>query len=247
MSRSRSLSLLLTAMVLIAVVPYAPAQDADASHWWTLYLQRSWPKQTATNAQIRMINDTFGSNFDTWDDITNLSLGTQLFWRVNPKFRLGVELDFSQGQIDGETTVPTAEAGPANLKFVQNYSVFANLLAAAHWMPCPDCERVKPFILLAAGFAYERDTTQLTLHNTFFYERLEVLNDGWFPALTFGVGIDVPLSQESPWAVQFGAAYYWGRLKHMVPATGSLAPAAEIEADTDSTGPNIWVGVVRAF
>jgi len=239
MSRRLALSLVLAVLVVTVAAPRAVAQGTEESRWWTLYIQRSWPKQTNTNAQIQMINDTFGSNFDTWDDVTNLSVGTQLFWRVNRTMRLGIELDFSP--------VPTEEAGPANLKFVQNYSMFATVLAAAHFMPCPSCDSVKPFILLAAGYAYERDTTQLTLHNTFFYERLEVLNDGWFPVLTFGAGIDVPLSRESPWAVQLGAAYYWGRLKHMVPARGSLAPAPEIEADTDSTGPNVWIGVVRSF
>jgi len=27
------------------------------------------PKQTRTNAQIEQINDTFGVDFDTWDDV----------------------------------------------------------------------------------------------------------------------------------------------------------------------------------
>jgi hypothetical protein len=32
-----------------------------------------------------------------------------------------------------------------------------------------------------------------------------------------------------------------------LPARGSLAPAPEVLADTDSTGPNYWLGVGRRF
>lgn len=231
--------------VLVSTASLGAQEPGD--RWWTLYLQRAWPKQTTANAQIEQINDLFGVDFDTWDDTTNLSLGTQLFWQVDRRWKVGVELDMSWGQIDGEATVATDFAGPANLKFVQKYALFANLMAAAHFLPCPSCERAVPFVLGAAGVGYEKDTTQLTLHNTFFYQRLEVENEGWFPVATVGVGVDIPLGPARAWFFELGTAYYWGRLDHMVPAEGSLAPAPKVRADTDSTGPNVWIGVARRF
>jgi|GEM_PF-1876714 len=235
----------LMVLVACAAAP-AAAQEQGRDRWFNVFLQQSFPRQDTTNAQIDEINGMFGTGFDTWDDVVNLSLGLQLFWRVSPYLRMGAELDLSQGQIDGEETVDTL-AGPARLKFIQRYSVFTSALLVAHVLPCPSCERVKPFILAAAGVGYEEDRTQLTLNNSFIYEQLVVENDGAFPVYTAGCGLDIPFAKGSDWYGIVGIAYYWGRLDHYVSAEGSLAPAPEVRADTDSTGPNYWLGVGRRF
>lgn len=233
----------------LAAVLLAPAVAlaAEPGGWSTsLYVQQAFPKQTRTNAQIEQINDTFGADFDTWDDIANLSLGVKVFRRVAPAWLLGVELDWSAGGIDGETTIPT-EAGPARLAFEQTYSVFANLMAAAHWFPCRSCERFRPFVLMGLGVGYEKDQTELTLTNEYLDEGLFVDNDGWFPVGTAGIGVEINLSADRAWFLEAGGAYYWGRLEHHVPASGSLAPAPEVLADSDTTGPNYWIGIGRRF
>jgi hypothetical protein len=232
-------------VLLLAGAAPAAAQGSDWDNWWNIYIQQSFPKQTNTNKQIEQINSMFGADLPTWDDMVNLSLGTQLFWKVGGHLRVGAELDLSQGQLEGEETV-TTEAGPTQLKLIQRYSMFVSALAAAHYLPCPDC-RVSPFVLGAVGVGYEKDRTTLTLNNSFIYEQLLVENDGWFPVYTAGVGLDIPFRRGGEWYGILGVAYYWGRLDHYVPASGSLAPAPEVRADTDSTGPNYWVGVGKRF
>jgi hypothetical protein len=233
----------LFAVLLGVAAPALAAGDA-----WTanLYLQEAFPKQTRTNRQIAEINAAFGTHFEDWDDIHNLSLGGQLFRRVAEHWKVGVEVDYSQGEVAGHATIDT-EAGPAELDFEQRYSIFADALAAAHFLPCPRCRRVEPFVLLAAGVAYEKDRTRLALANAYLDEGLRVDNDGFYPVYTAGVGLDVPLSKSRGLALQLGAAYFWGRLQHRVAARGSLAPAPEVLADTDSTGPNYWVGLSWRF
>ena len=228
---------LVWALAALAALPTAAAESS-----FDLYVQEAFPKQTRTNAQIAEINAAFGTDFDDWDDTHNLSLGAKWLWRVAPRWRVGVEVDWSRGAIDGAATVDTP-AGPARLEFEQRYSIFANLLAAAHFLPCPACRRGEPFVLLGVGVAYERDHTTLTLRNDFLDDALRADHDGAFPAATAGVGIDLPISRRRPLFLQLGVAYYWGRLEERVPVRGSLAPAPEAIADTDSTGPNYWVGL----
>jgi len=228
--------------VLAAVALVAAVGPATAQEWsMSFYIQQAFPKQTNTNKQIEAINATFGSDFDTWDDVANLSIGTQLYHRVSDVLLVGGEFDYSRGSLDGTATVET-EAGPAELAFEQKYSVFANLLFAAKYLPCRTCSTVVPFAYGALGVAYEKDTTTLTLRNEYLDEDLRVENDGWFPAYTAGIGLDLYPFANKAWYLEVGTAYYWGRLTHMVPASGSLAPAPEVEADTDSTGPNYWLG-----
>ena len=232
---------------VLLVVLAGPAWAQVAPEWAvTGYLQEAFPKQTRTNQQIAEINQIFGADFDDWDDVHNLSLGVKLLRRVSPRWLAGLELDYSAGAIDGSATVPT-EAGPAAVDFEQRYSVFADFMVAAHWQPCRGCERAVPFVLLAAGIGYEKDRTTLTLRNAYLDEELRVDNDGWFPAATAGLGLDVPFGERRLWYGELGVAYFWGRLEHHVPALGSLAPAPEVLADTDSTGPNYWVGVGWRF
>jgi opacity protein-like surface antigen len=227
----------------------AAAQAQGAGHGggvWslTLYGQESFPKQTNTNDQIAEINRTFGTHFEDWDDTHNLSL--QLFRRVSPRWQLGLEVDGSRGSIGGTETVLT-EAGPAELEFEQKYDLYADLLGVAHFLPCPSCRRVTPFVLLGAGVAYEKDTTTLTLRNEYLDSELTADSDGTFPVYTAGLGLDVPVPAGGPWYLEVGTAYFWGRFEHRVPARGDLAPAPEVLADTDSTGPNYWIGIGRRF
>jgi len=221
----------------------ASAKEPTENDWTlNLYLQEAFPKQTRTNQQIAEINTTLGTHFDDWEDIHNLSLGGQLLRRLGPHWKLGFEVDYSQGAVDGEETVETL-AGPARAEFEQRYSTFADLLAAAHWLPCPTCRRIEPFVLLAAGFAYEKDRTTLTLRNDYLDESLRVDHDGTYPVATVGIGVDIPLTRSRTTFLQVGTAYFWGRLEEEAAAQGSLAPAPQVTADTDSTGPNYWIGL----
>jgi hypothetical protein len=232
------------AAAFVTILLAGPAARAE----WTLdlYLQEAFPKQTRTNEQIAEINRTFGVDFDDWDDVHNLSLGAQLLRDVGPRWRVGLELDYSQGEVSGVETVESP-AGPARLEFEQRYSSFADLLAAAHFRICPTCGRAEPFVLLAGGVAYEKDHTTLRLTNDFLDEGLRADHDGFYPVATAGLGVDVPLGAARRSFLQVGVAYFWGRLEETVPLEGSLAPSATTIADTDSTGPNYWIGFARRF
>ena len=92
-------------------------------------------------------------------------------------------------------------------------------------------------------FSNRTNSVLLTLRNEWLDERLRVDNDGSFPVFTVGAGLDVPLRPRRDWFLEIGAAYFWGRLEHAVAARGSLAPSPEVVADTDSTGPNYWIGL----
>jgi hypothetical protein len=235
-------------VVCLAFAGSVPAYAGDPSpSYFTFYVQQSFPKQTTTNNQIQQINEMLGTNFDDWSDVTNLSLGAQYFKRVSPYWKVGVQLDYSQGAIKGTATIPT-EAGPAELSFEQRYNTYFDVYAVAHFLPCPSCTKVVPFIYGGIGYGYEKDRTTLNLQNEFINEDLLVVNnDGWFPTYSAGVGIDVPLSSKDKWYLEFGGAYVWARMTNTVPASGSLAPAPEVTADTDFTGPNYWIGIGLKF
>ena len=242
------LRLLTSACMLASALP-AAGQAAPGTGPWsaTVYLQQSWPKQTEANRQIKQdINGTFGTRFDTWDDVANLNLGVQVFRDLSPRWKVGLEFDYSAGRIHGAETVDTP-AGPATLAFEQTYSVYADLLAVVHFRPLGNTGRWVPFLIGGAGLAYEKDRTRLTLRNAFLDEGLQVDNDGWFPMVTVGVGLDVYLTERRTWYAEAGASYSWARLKHTAPASGSLAPGPTVTADTDSTGPNVWLGIGRRF
>lgn len=229
---------------LVLATTSATAQT-NIEREFTFYVQQAWPKQTTTNRQIEDINDAFGTNFDDWSDVPNLSVGAQLLWRVAPGWKLGVQVDYGNGSISGTERVPT-DAGTAKLSFEQRYDVYADAYAVAKWNPWPAAERIRPFLYGGIGIAYESDKTTLTLHNEFIDSRLRVDNDGWFPTYSAGIGVDVPWST-TKWFFEAGVAYVWARMTNKAPATGDLAPSATVTADTDLTGPNYWVGVGRSF
>jgi opacity protein-like surface antigen len=239
----RSLTLSSFAAAALLCVP----AQAQGSPWsMTVYLQQSWPKQTETNRQIKEINATFGSRFRTWDDVANLNLGLQVFRDLDPRWKVGIEFDYSRGKISGSHSVDT-EAGPASLAFEQKYTLYADLLALVQFRPLGAGGRWVPFLQAGLGYAYERDATHLTLRNAYLDEALHVDNSGWFPMLTVGAGVDVFLNARRSWYAEAGISYSWARLKQSVGAAGSLAPASTVTADTDSTGPNLWLGVGWRF
>ncbi len=222
------------------------AGDPAKPWYFTVYLQESFPKQTNTNKQIDQINQAFGTDFETWDDVHNLNLGLQLFRQVHPNWKVGLQFDYSRGAIKGRGTVPT-EAGPATLKFRQEYSTYADLYAVAHFLPCTRCETWVPFVYGGVGVAYEKDTTTLTLRNDLIDQGLKVDNDGTFPSYSAGLGLDVFPWRGNGTYLELGVAYVWARLKHNVKAEGALAPSPEVTADTDTSGPNYWLGVGWRF
>jgi opacity protein-like surface antigen len=224
----------------------AQAQEARDPWSCTVYLQQSWPKQTETNRQIKDINTAIGSTFKTWDDVANLNLGVQVFRELNPRWKVGLELDLSRGKISGTNTVDTL-AGPATASFEQKYTLYADLMAVAQYRPLGNEGRWIPFLMAGVGVAYEKDRTLLTLRNDLLDDTLlQVDNNGWFPIFTAGAGIDVYFSGRRGWYAEIGLSYSWARLKHEVAASGSMAPPT-VTADTDSTGPNVWLGIGRRF
>ena len=244
-SRPRFAPLVFAVAALAVAVP-ATSQTVDKEWYLTVYLQQSFPKQTNTNLQIEQINQMFGADFDTWDDVPNLNLGLQVFLQLSPAWKVGFQVDYSSGAIDGTATVDT-EAGPASLAFEQRYSLYTDLYAVAHYLPCRSCRNFVPLVYGGIGIAYEDDTTTLTLKNDYIDEYLRVKNDGFFPSYSAGVGFDWYMGQERLWYLEFGGAYVWARMKQTVPAEGGLAPAPEVTADTDLTGPNYWIGIGRRF
>ena len=247
------------AVALAAALPApAGAQATAGDYALVVYLQQSFPKQTNTNKQIELINQTFGVDFDTWDDVANLNLGVKAFKQVAPNWQVGLEWDYSRGSIDGRSVGQLqTEYGPipVDVAFEQKYSIYTDLLAVTHFFPCPDCQKVSPFVLGGIGFAYEKDRTTLTVQNPDLQmdEWLKVDNDGWFPVYTVGLGINAYLSQAHDWYIELGGAWVWSRLKHNVPAEGTegllplVAPQGTVTADTDSSGPNWWIGVGKRF
>lgn len=232
---------LLPMAVLVPLV--AGAEDTRS---FTVYLQQAWPQQTVANRQIQDINRMFGTNFDDWSDVPNLSLGAQVFWHVAPQWQLGVEVDYGSGSISGSDYVQT-EAGPAKLSFEQRYDIYVDFYAAAKWSPRVESARIRPFLFGGVGMAYESDVTTLKLRNDYIDSGLRAENDGWFPTYTAGLGVDVPFSATSPWYVELGFAYVWAHMDNEVPVHGDLAPSATVTADTELTGPNYWLGFGRNF
>lgn len=235
------------AFFALACLLPASAQGFTGPWSTTIYLQQSWPKQTEANRQIKQdINGAFGTHFQTWDDVANLNVGVQVFRDLTPQWRVGLEFDYSSGRIRGSETVATL-AGPAIMGFEQKYTTYADLLAVVHYRPLGNTGPWYPFLVAGAGLAYDKDRTLLTLRNSLLDEHLQVDNSGWFPMLTVGAGADIYLSDARTWYVEVGVSYSWARLKHSADAHGSLASSPTVTADTDSTGPNVWVGFGRRF
>lgn len=245
--------LLVSVVGMLATVLPVAAQPTEPVWSVTGYLQQSWPKQTETNRQIEQdINGGLGTHFKTWDDVSNLNLGLIALRTVAPGWKVGLEVDYSQGQIDGKEGVDLSGLGlgPGSVSFKQRYSIYADLMALAEYHPLGESGRWSPFIRGGLGLAYEQDTTRLGFSSGMGegdVDLLRVDNSGWFPMATAGIGVDVYLSQRRDWFAEAGVSYSWARLKRDAPASGLLAPGPTVRADTDSTGPNVWIGVGRRF
>lgn len=85
---------LLPVKVLVPLL--AGAEDTRS---FSFYVQQAWPQQSVTKRQLQDINRMFGTNFDDWSDVPDLSLGPQLSWRVAPRDRLSVQVDHGSGSI----------------------------------------------------------------------------------------------------------------------------------------------------
>jgi len=242
----RNLNPMVPACLLLFGAAAPGAAAAEAARAFNFYVQQAWPQQTTANRQIQYINQTFGSDFDDWSDVPNLSIGAQLLWEVAPAWLVGLQVDYSSGAISGKQQVETP-AGPAKLSFEQRYDVYADVYVVADWKPWPDWQRIVPFLYGGVGMAYESDTTTLSLRNDYLDSRLRVDNDGWFPTYSAGIGVDVPFSAATPWYFEFGVAWVWAHMTNEVPATGDLAPTPTVTADTELTGPNYWLGIGRKF
>jgi hypothetical protein len=253
-SKPSSLSRLLLLVTGLGVAA-GPLGAQSAGPEWSLtgYLQQSWPRQTETNRQIKVdINGGLGTHFKTWDDVANLNVGVIGLRQVAPGWRLGVQVDYSQGKLHGQEPVDLSALGlgPGSVRFEQRYGTYADLLAMVHYRPWGEAGRWAPFLLAGAGFAYEQDTTQLRFTSDSGggeVELLRVENHGWFPMLTAGVGLDVFLSDRRDWFAQIGVSQSWARLRRDAAAAGLLAPGPTVKADTDSTGPNAWLGLGTRF
>lgn len=245
--------LLVPLIGLAAAALPAVAQSAEPAWSVTGYLQQSWPKQTETNRQIRQdLNGGLGTHFKTWDDVPNLNLGFLALRRVAPGWKVGLELDYSKGKIDGKEGLDLSGLGlgPGTASFEQQYSIYADLMVLVEHHPLGGSGCWSPFLRGGLGFAYEKDTTHLGFSSRVGagdFELLKVNNSGWFPMATAGIGLDVYLSPRRDWFAEVGLSYSWARLKRDAQASGLLAPGATVKADTDSTGPNAWIGFGRRF
>jgi len=241
------------ALALSLALGAVPVRGQETPGPWsaTFLLQQSWPKQTEANRQIKEdINGSLGTRFKTWDDVANLNLGILVYRELAPKWKIGLELDYSQGRIHGREEVSDFGFGPGAVAFEQKYSLYADALVMVQFRPFGAQGRWVPFLSAGAGFAYEKDRTTLGFSSSVGageFELLRVDNSGWFPMFTAGAGADVYFTEQRTWFAQIGLSYSWARLKHSAPATGLLAPAATVTADTDSTGPNVWLGLGRRF
>jgi hypothetical protein len=231
----------------ILASPLLPAQESD--HGWSLagYVQQSWPKQTETNRQIKdEINGALGTNFKTWADVANINLGAVGMKKLAPHWNLGFEADWSAGQISGTESVADFGFGPGEVAFKQRYSTYADLQLMTQFRPLGCSGRWDPFLAAAVGLAYDKDYTTLTFAGAGGGPSallLRVDNHGFFPILNCGIGVDYFLSSSRVWFIEAEAGYSWCRLKHQAQAAGLEAPAPRVTADSDSTGPNVLLGV----
>jgi hypothetical protein len=245
-SRSAGLVCLLLALPLPAL-----AQQAEPLWSVTGYLEQSWPKQTTTNRQIRQdINGAYGTHFETWDDVPNLNLGVIVLKKVAPKWKVGLDADWSMGSISGTEYLQNSSIGPGSLAFKEKYMTYADLQAIVQVRPLGEEGRVVPYLSAAAGVAYDRDATTIDFTSSLdgtTYKMLRVDNHGFFPVLNLGVGMDVFLSARREWYVEAQAGYCWARLKRDAPASGLAATGTTATDDTDDTGPNVQIGIGRRF
>jgi hypothetical protein len=241
------------ACALTGLALAAPGLRAQEELPWSVtgYFQQSWPKQTETNDQIKQqINAPLGTHFKTWDEVTTLNLGVLALRTLTPTWKLGIEADWSAGQISGTEPVADFGFGPGSVAFKQRYCTYADFQCMAQYRPLGGAGRWSPFVSAAVGLAYEKDFTTLGFQSALDGSNtllLRVDNHGFFPLLNCGIGVDYFLSPARTWYLEGEAGYSWCRLKHQAQAVGAMAPGPTVTADTDDTGPNLLLGIGRRF
>ncbi|MDR3673651.1 MAG: hypothetical protein P4L36_22600 [Holophaga sp.] len=228
------------------------AQQADPL--WSIagYLQQGWPKNTNTNRQIHDdINTPFGTHFETWKDVPNVNLGILALRKVAPKWKVGLEGDWSSGSIGGTQTAQDFGYGPGSIYLKEKYQTYADLQVLVQMRPFGEEGRVVPFLSAAGGLAYDNDSTTIKFISSAgggTTDLLRVTNHGFFPILNLGIGMDIFLSARRAWFVETQLAYTWARLSRNAPASGPGANGQPtVRDDTDDTGPNILLGIGRRF
>jgi len=230
-----------------------PALAQQAEPLWSVagYLQQGWVKNTETNRQIREdINGSLGTHYGTWKDVANVNLGVLALRTVSPKWKLGLEADWSSGSIGGTQNGQNSALGSGSVYFKEEYRTYADLQVLAQVRPFGDTGRVVPFLSAATGIAYDDDTTTLKFTSSQGGDPMELLhvtNHGWFPVLNVGIGMDVFLGARRLWFVETQLGYTWARLKRNAPASGLIVSGATVTDDTDDTGPNVMLGLGRRF
>jgi hypothetical protein len=228
------------------------AQQVDPAWSMAGYLQQGWPKNTNTNQQIRdNINAPFGTHFETWDDVPNVNLGLLALRTVAPKWKVGLEADWSSGSIGGTQQAQDFGLGPGSVYLKEKYQTYADLQVLVQVRPFGDEGRVVPFLSTAGGLAYDNDSTTIRFMSSSgggTTDLLRVTNHGFFPVLNVGIGMDVFLSGKRLWFVETQLGYTWARLTRNAPASGPGANGQPtVKDDTDDTGPNVLLGVGRRF
>jgi len=237
---------------LLVTLPF-PALAQQVEPVWSVvgYLQQGWPKNTETNGQIRnQINPSLGTHYGTWSDTPNVNLGALVLRTVSPRWKVGMEADWSSGSIGGNQSGQSEALGSGSVYFKEKYKTYADLQVLVQVRPFGEQGRVVPFLSAASGIAYDNDTTTLSFTSSQGGDPMELLhvnNHGWFPILNLGIGMDVFLSAKRVWFVETQAAYTWARLKRNAPASGLIVDTPTVVDDTDDTGPNVLLGLGRRF
>jgi hypothetical protein len=230
-----------------------PALAQEPEPAWAIagYLQQGWAKNTNTNQQIHdQVNGSLGTHYETWADVPNVNLGVLALRSVSPKWKVGLEADWSSGSIGGTQSGQNDMLGSGSVYFQEKYKTYADLQILVQVRPFGEQGRVVPFLSAASGIAYDNDTTTLRFTSSQGGDPMELLhvnNHGWFPVLNLGIGMDVFLSAKRAWFLETQLAYTWARLKRNAPASGLVASGPTVVDDTDDTGPNVLLGLGRRF
>ena len=235
------------AFVVLATALPAAAQLTTGERWLTVRFQRSWPDQGGTNDLIARINEDFDADFDDWNDEAVGHLGVSAVWRTTRHLRIGVDVDYYRGALENSVQVPFGDDASVTLELDHKYTALFETMAIAQYMPWPAMDPVLPFAFAGVGFGYAKDRLTLRLGDQEELARATVHQDGFFPLLSIGAGVDLTLFRSPDWYLQAGAAYAWGSLETSAPVEGELAPGATATIETNVRGPRVWLGVGSRF
>ncbi len=242
--KARTLAIALLA--LVTALP-AAAQLTTGERWLTVRLQRSWPDQGGTNDLIELINREFNADFETWDDEKVGHLGVSAVWRTTRRLRVGFDVDYYRGSLENSLEVPFEGGGTVVLELDHKYTALFEAMAVAQFMPWPALDPALPFFFVGAGAGFAKDRLTLRLGTEGELAYATVHQNGLFPLLAVGAGVDLSLFRNPDWYLQAGAAWAWGSLETSAPVEGELAPGATAVVETNVRGPRVWLGVGSRF